>query len=57
MEKYVIKKPFSLMEKVLLVPEDEVYAEQVLMMMHVYSPKTRKLLGKAKIDQFKDYTS
>jgi hypothetical protein len=51
MKKYEIKKAFSLLERILLIPCDVVYAEQVLSMMNVYSVKTRKLLGKAKIDQ------
>lgn len=57
MEKYEITKPFSLLEKVLVIPGDTVYAEQKLQMIHVYSPKTRKLLGKATIEQFKNYTT
>lgn len=56
MKKYEIKKAFSLLEKVLLIEGDQVYAEQKLSMIQVYSPKTRKLLGKASIVDFDNYT-
>jgi len=46
MKKYVITKAFSVLEKVLLIPGDEVYAEPRLQMMLIYSIKTRKLIGK-----------
>lgn len=52
MKKYEIKKAFSVLEKVLLIPGDEVYAEQKLMMMNIYSSKTRKLVGKVSIELF-----
>lgn len=42
------------MEKVLLIPEDEIYTEEVRTMTHVYSPKTRKLLGKVYSTDFKN---
>tara|TARA_R110000868_G_scaffold14426_4_gene67218 strand:+ start:30939 stop:31124 length:186 start_codon:yes stop_codon:yes gene_type:complete len=46
MKKYLIIKPFSLLEKSLLLQDDIVYAEEVRTMTHVYLPRTRKLLGK-----------
>lgn len=54
MEKYEVKKAFSLLERVLLIPGDVVYAEKFLLMMNVYSIKTRKLLGKAKLEELKN---
>jgi len=45
MKKYKVTTPFSLLEKVLLVENDEIYAEKVRQMYHIYSPKTRKRIG------------
>lgn len=58
MKKYVVKLPFSLMsysQRVLIIEGDEVYAELVRQMYHVYSAKTRKLLGKVSGDKFLKY--
>jgi hypothetical protein len=52
MKKYTITKAFSVLEKILLIPEDEIYAEQRLSMMLIYSIKTRKMIGKVSIDIF-----
>lgn len=52
MKKYVITKAFSVLEKVLLIPGDEVYAETNRMMILVYSIKTRKIIGKVSIETF-----
>lgn len=54
MKKYEIKKAFSVLEKVLLIPGDKVYAEENRMMVAVYSIKTRKIIGKVSIDVFND---
>jgi hypothetical protein len=45
MKKYTVIKPFSLLEKILLVETDEIYAEKVRQMYQIYSPKTRKRIG------------
>ena len=45
MKKYKITKAFSVLEKSLLIPDDEVYAEQRRSMILIYSIKTRKLIG------------
>lgn len=45
MKKYTVVAPFSLLERVLLVEDDEIYAEKVRQMYHIYSPKTRKRIG------------
>ncbi len=45
MKKYTITSPFSLLEKVLMLEGDEIYAEKVRQMYHIYSPKTRKRIG------------
>jgi hypothetical protein len=52
MKKYLIIKPFSLLEKSLLLQDDIVFAEEVRSMTHVYHPKTRKLLGKISTKEF-----
>lgn len=54
MKKYLIKKPFSLLERVLVIDGDEVYAELIRKMYHVYSVKTRKRLGTINQQQFED---
>ena len=46
MDKFTVTKAFSVLEKVLLIPEDEVYAEKFYSMYRLYSGKTRKLIGK-----------
>lgn len=55
MEKYEVKKAFSLLEKVLLVPGDEVYAEKIRQMYQIYSPKTRKRIGSLTETKFLNY--
>jgi hypothetical protein len=55
MNKYKVTKAFSLLDKHLLIPDDIVYAEEVRQMTHVYSPKTRKLLGRLSTEQFKTF--
>lgn len=45
MKKYTVKKAFSLLEKMLILEGDEIYAEKVRQMFHIYSPKTRKRIG------------
>mgnify|MGYP003463653314 CR=1 FL=1 len=53
MEKYIVTAAFSVLEKVLLIPGDEIYAEPRLMaMMWIYSIKTRKVIGKVSVDTF-----
>jgi antitoxin component of MazEF toxin-antitoxin module len=46
MKKYTVTVPFSLLEKVLLIEGDEIYAELVRKMYHIYHPKTRRYIGK-----------
>lgn len=52
MKKYIVTKAFSVLEKILLIPEDEIYAEPRLFMILVYSIKTRKLIGKVSKVEF-----
>ena len=54
MEKYLALEAFSLLDKTLIVPEDIIYAEPVRLMMHIYSPKTKKFIGKVKATKFKE---
>jgi len=55
MKKYTVAKPFSLLEKVLMMENDEIYAEQVREMFHIYSPKTRKRIGSLTARTFEDF--
>lgn len=52
MDKFTVTKAFSVLEKVLLIPEDEVYAEKFYSMYRLYSGKTRKLIGKVDPEKF-----
>lgn len=56
MKKHKVTKPFSLLEKILLVENDEIYAEKVREMYHIYSPKTRKRIGSLSSKLFDTYT-
>lgn len=55
MKKYKVIKPFSLLERILLVETDEIYAEKVRQMYHIYSPKTRKRIGTLSETLFNQY--
>lgn len=55
MKKYTVTNPFSLLERVLLVENDEVYAEKIRQMYHIYSPKTRKRIGTLSEKLFNNY--
>jgi hypothetical protein len=55
MNKYIVTKPFSLLEKVLIVEKDEIYAEQLREMYHIYHPKTRKRMGSLSAQKFNDF--
>lgn len=55
MEKYIIKKAFSCLEKVLVIEGDEVYAEKVRLMYQIYSIKTRKRIGSISAEKFETY--
>lgn len=57
MKKYIVVKPFSLLEKVLLVEKDEIYAEQVREMFQIYHPKTRKRIGSLSCKMFNDFVA
>ncbi len=57
MKKYIVVKPFPLLEKVLLVEKDEIYAEQVREMYQIYHPKTRKRIGSLSCKMFEDYVA
>ena len=46
MKRYLVTVPFSLIEKKLVIAGDEIYAEKVRDMIHVYDIKTRKYIGK-----------
>lgn len=52
MKKYIATGAFSLLDKVLIIPCDEIYAEPIRKMMHIYSPKTRKYIGQLSIEKF-----
>ena len=56
MKRYKVTAAFSLLEKVLMIEDDVVYAEVTLQMMSCYSPKTRKFLGKVSIEKFNKHT-
>ena len=55
MKKYIVKNSFALLEKILIVEGDEIYAEQVRLMYHIYSPKSRKRLGSVSTKLFPQY--
>ena len=55
MKKYIVKNSFALLEKILIVEGDEIYAEQVRLMYHIYSPKTRKRLGSVSAQTFPNF--
>lgn len=55
MKKYLVKTSFSLLERVLIIEGDEVYAELIRKMYHVYNPKTRKRLGTVSQVEFEKY--
>lgn len=57
MKKYIVKVPFSLLERILIIEGDEIYAEQVRKMYHVYSVKTRKRLGTISCEQFEKFVA
>ena len=53
MKKYLVILPFSLLDKTLLMKDDFIYAEEVRQMTHIYSPKTKKYIGKVSTEKFK----
>lgn len=55
MKKYKVKIAFSLLERVLIIEGDEIYAEPIRKMYHVYSIKTRKRLGTISCEQFEKF--
>lgn len=55
MKKFLIIHPFSLLDKTLVLIDDIVYAEEVRTMTHVYSPKTKKCMGKIATSKFINY--
>jgi hypothetical protein len=55
MKKYKVLKAFSLLEKILIIEGEEIYAEQVRQMFHIYSPKTKKRIGTLSSEVFKDF--
>lgn len=57
MKKYKVVQPFSLLEKILIVENDEIYAEKVRQMYQIYSPKTRKRIGSLSETKFNEYVS
>ena len=46
MKRYVVSIAFSVLEKKLFIPGDELYAELIRDMIHIYDIKTRRYLGK-----------
>jgi len=57
MKKYTVIKAFSILEKALLIPEDEIYAEEAMAeRMRIFNPKTRKFIGFASVEKFKEST-
>lgn len=57
MKKYIVIQPFSLLEKILLVEKDEIYAEKVREMYQIYHPKTRKRIGSLSCKHFEEFVS
>jgi len=57
MKKYKVAQAFSLLERILIVEGDEIYAEQVRKMFHIYHPKTRKRIGSVSETLFKSYVA
>jgi len=55
MKKFLVITPFSVVEKLLLIAGDEVYAERVRDMVHIYNLKTRKYIGKVSVVDFVKY--
>lgn len=55
MKKYTIVNAFSLLNRVLLIEGDIVYAELIRQMYHIYSPKTRKCLGTISSEKFLNF--
>lgn len=55
MKKFDVQNPFSLLERVLILPGDDIYAQLILEMYHVYSGKTRKRLGKISKNSFLEF--
>jgi hypothetical protein len=56
MKKYTVIKAFSIMEKALLIPEDEIYAELAISHYKVFNPKTRKYIGSITQEKFEEST-
>ena len=54
MKKYLVVIPFSLFDKALLLTDEIIYAEEVRKMTHVYSPRTKKIIGKVSTEKFKE---
>lgn len=54
MKKYLVLLPFSLLDKSLMMMDDIIFGEEVRSMTHVYSPKTKRFVGKISTRVFKD---
>lgn len=52
MKKYIVNSAFSLLERVLVVDGDTIYAEEDRLMISLYSPKTRKRIGRVPKEKF-----
>lgn len=52
MKKYTVIKAFSVLEKALLIPEDEIYAEQAVSNYRIFNAKTRKYIGAVSQEKF-----
>ena len=57
MKKYIVNSAFSLLEKILIVDGDTIYAEEDRMMFSLYSPKTRKRIGRVSKEKFNNNCS
>ena len=55
MDKYLIKKAFACLERILVIEGDEVYAEKDRLMYRIYSIKTRKRIGSVSAEKFETY--
>jgi len=55
MKKYTVLSSFSLLERVLIIEGDIIYAELIRKMYHVYSKTTRKRLGTISEKEFEKF--
>jgi len=52
MKEYIVIKAFSILDKVLILPEDKIYAEQNISQYRIFNAKTRKFIGAVSAEKF-----